>query len=106
MEVKVARPMNGGDRESLISVWKKEQTCTGVEVHLQREDNVKPLNLENGQISIITKEMAEEEKIVEEEKAVNGEDAEAFISVLEEQKFTGVEMRGENNEIPLNEENQ
>lgn len=105
MEVKVARPMNGGDRESLISVWKKEQTCTGVEVHLQREDNVKPLNLENGQISIITKEIAEEEKIVEEEKAVNGEDAEAFISVLEEQKFTGVEMRGENNEIPLNEEN-
>jgi hypothetical protein len=56
---------------------------TGVEVCLRREDNEITLNLENGQISVITKEMAEEEKTLEEE-TVNGGDAEALISVLEE----------------------
>ena len=50
-------------------------------MRLRRKDNEVPLNLVNGQIS---KEMAEEEKTLEEENVVNGGDAEALICVLEE----------------------
>ena len=48
---------------------------------LRRKDNEVPLNLVNGQIS---KEMAEEEKTLEEENTVNGGNAEALISILKE----------------------
>ena len=50
-------------------------------MHLQIKDNEVPLNLVNGQIS---KEMAKQEKTLEEENVLNGGDVEALISILEE----------------------
>lgn len=52
--------------------------------------------------SIVAKKYEMEDKVA---KIVNGGDVEALIFVLEGQKSVGVEVRGEDNEIPLNMEN-
>eukprot|EP01018_Ginkgo_biloba_P025603 Gb_06567 [translate_table: standard] len=71
---KTVGPRNGGEADSPISVLEDELTSVGCEVPFTGDDIVMPLNFESGEVLLITDDMAEEEKRLEEAR-VKVEDA-------------------------------